>query len=294
MDKIYNESPVQYITTINSEEEVRQARLLIESLRSFGGRLRDCPVWLFVSGKPVPANFAGLGDIRLFPLEIDPPYRHYAFSEKVFACALAEEMAGAADQSLVWLNLDCLIINPPDLFYLGSDHDAALRPVHIRNVGSPASQPPDAYWQAVYQVVGVEEIPYSIESVVDSQIIRPYFNTHCFSINPSKGILQAWRAAFKTLAADHAFQTGACQDRLRQIFLHQVVLSALIMKSIEQERIRVLPHEYSYPLHLQEKLPSSRRIRSLNQLVCMVYEDPALLDGIEIQEPLKTWLEEHR
>jgi hypothetical protein len=73
-----------------------------------------------------------------------------------------------------------------------------------------------------------------------------------------------------------------------------VVLSAVLTKSIDQERIMMLPPEYSYPLHLQDKLPTDKLVKSLNQLVCMVYEDTTLLDGIDIQEPIFSWLKGNR
>ncbi len=295
MNKTYSDHPVRYLTVVNSKEEAHQANLLISSLRRFGGRLgENCAVWLFLTDMKLSKDFSDGRDITLFPLEIDPDFRHYPLVEKVFACAQAEEMTGTEDRSLVWLNLDCLIINPPVLFELDGHYDAAFRPVHIRNVGSLASEPLDVYWQTVYQMVGIDRVPYTVESFVDTQIIRPYFNTHCFSINPKKGILKSWRECFTKLLLDKEFQTFSCQDDLHQIFLHQVVLSALVTKSVEQKRICLLPPGYSYPLHLQEKLPVSKRAKSLNQLVCLVYEDTTLLDGIDIQEPVISWLRNNR
>jgi len=290
-----NDNRIHYITIISSQVEAQQVKLLIESLRRFGGRLGEYPVWLFCMDMKYSEGFSESDTLKLFHLEMDLPFRNYPFAEKVFACALAEEMAVLSGvKTLIWLNPDCLILNPLDLFVLGDQYDAAFRPVHIRNVGSLANEPLDGYWRRVYEVVRVNQVPYTIESFVDGQTIRPYFNTHCFAINPAKGILQAWQAYFLTLLLDKAFQDIYCQDELHQIFLHQVVLSAVLTKSIDQERIMMLPPEYSYPLHLQDKLPTDKLVKSLNQLVCMVYEDTTLLDGIDIQEPIFSWLKGNR
>jgi hypothetical protein len=286
--------PIRYLTVANSTEDMRQATLLLESLRRFGGEPGQCPVWLFSTRMDLAGDFSGLGELTLLPLEIDPAYRSYPIADKVAACAQAEAMAGAEVCALVWLNLDCLVINPPELFELGTDYDAAFRPVHIQNVGSPASQPLDGYWQTVYQAVGIDDSPYAVESFVDAQTIRPYYNTHCFSINPARGVLQAWRDIFAALVLDKEFQARFCADDRHQIFLHQVVLSALLVKSIEFKRLRVLTPDYSYPLHLQAKLPVAKRAQSLNRVVCMVYEDTTLLNQIEIQEPMLSWLRLHR
>lgn len=290
-----NDNRIHYITVISSQVEAQQVKLLIESLRRFGGRLGEYPVWLFCTDMKFSKGFSESDTLKLFHLKMDLPLRNYPLAEKVFACALAEEMAALEGvQTLIWLNPDCLIFNPPELFILGDQYDAAFRPVHIRNVGSLANETLDGYWQRIYEVVRVNQVPYTIESFVDGQIIRPYFNTHCFAINPAKGILQAWRAYFLTLLLDKEFQDNFCNDASHQIFLHQVVLSALVMKSIQQKRLLILPPEYSYPLHLQDKLPVAKRVQILNQLVCMVYEDTTLLEGIEIQEPILSWLKDNR
>jgi hypothetical protein len=284
-------SQVRFLTVTNSKQEERQARFLISSLRSFGGELKDCLVWVFQPGKNTPEAFSDLENVTTLPLEMEEPYRSFELADKVFACARAEELCGSEVGSLVWLNLDCLIVNPPLLFDLGQDFDAALRPVHIRNVGSLAGAPPDCYWETVYQTIGVtNDIPYTVESCVDAQTIRPYFNTHCFSVNPAKEIMQAWRETFKQLVDNKEFVDGPCLGASHQVFLHQVVVSALIMKLVEHDRIRMLPPTYSYPLHLQEKLPPAKRITSLNQMVCAVFEEMDRLDQVTVEEPLKSWL----
>lgn len=295
MDNLRGESrSTKFFTVVSSKNEAIQAKLLIESLRTFGGKLQDTQFWIFLTEPEYPENLSSIGEAALFPLEIEAPYRGYELAEKVFASARAEELAGKEVRSLVWLNLDCLIVNPPLLFELGMEFDAAFRPVHVRNVGSAIREPMDNYWQTVYQTVGIEEASFSVESFVDAQVLRPYFNTHCFAINPSKGILQNWLEYFKLLVADKEFQAGPCLDRLHRIFLHQVVLSALIVKSLDLSRIRRLPPAYSYPLHLLNRLPVERRIPTLNQTVCPVYEEANQIEGIVIQEPLKSWLQARR
>jgi len=285
---------MHFVTVVSSREEEDQATFMIDSLHSFGGELRESCVWIFCPGAYVPQTFSSLKNVEVWPLEMEIPYRHYDLADKVFACARAEEMLDAQPGSLAWINLDCLFVNPPLLFDLGPAFDAALRPVHLRNVGSTVGEPLDEYWKTIYDCIGVEAGVWTVESFVDGQTIRPYFNTHCFSINPAKGILQAWRKYFQALVSDCAFQAGPCQDELHRVFLHQVVLSALIMKSLDRDRILMLPPEYSYPLHLQQMIPPSRQFKSLNSTVCTVYEEADVLAGIEVADPLRSWLMEHR
>ena len=96
------------------------------------------------------------------------------------------------------------------------------------------------------------------------------------------------------MITDQAFQSGPCQDERHHIFLHQAIWSALLTKLLDRKRVRLLPPEYSYPLHFHPEIPLARRAQTLNDLVCPVYEGaytyPDTLNGLDVQEPLKSWL----
>jgi hypothetical protein len=287
-------SETRFLLMFRSAEGERLARIVVESLRIFGGPLRDCPVWAFLlDSARVPHTLPGIEGVHFFPLAVEAGCPPYPFADKVYACAQAEAMAGPGIRSLVWLSLDCLVINPPLLFALGPEWDAAFRPVHHRNVGSPAHEPPDGFWRGIYRALGIDDMPYTVESFVDRQILRPYFNTHCFAFDPATGLGQAWWAHFRAMVLDEAFQAGPCRDELHQIFLHQAILSALVPRMLTWQRVRLLPPEYNYPLNLLAEMPPDRRAPTLNSLVNAVYEDAFPWNEIEVQEPLRSWLMEH-
>jgi hypothetical protein len=288
----------RFLVMFRSEGGERLARVAIESLRAFGGPLRDCPVWAFVLD-PDRASHAlpDLEGVHCFPLVVKGESGRYPLAQKVYGCAQAEAMAGPGVRSLVWLSLDCLVINPPLLFDLRTAGDvpaadAAFRPVHHQNVGSPADEAPDDFWQGIYRGLEVDEMPYTVESFADGRTLRPYFNTHCFAFNPAMGLGRAWWEGFKTMVRDEAFQAGPCRDERHQIFLHQAVLSTLVAKLLPWERVRLLPPEYNYPLNLLHEIPPKRRATTLNNLVNAVYEDAFPWGEIEIEEPLRSWLRE--
>lgn len=292
-----------FLLLFQSKKGERLARIAIESLRAFGGPLRDCPVWAFVLDPDlVSRSLPGIAGVHRFPLVVEERWSHYPFSDKVYALATAEEMAGPEIRSLVWLSLDCLIINPPLLFDLGPAldraapgaalADAAFRPVHHRNVGSPAHEPPDEFWRGIYRALEVDDMPYTVESFADGQALRPYFNTHCFALNPKAGLGRAWCQHFKAMMTDEAFQSGPCRDELHQVFLHQAILSTLVAKLLPWERVRLLPPDYNYPLNLLDAMSPDHRATTLNHLVNAVYEDAFPWGEIEIQEPLRSWLRE--
>jgi hypothetical protein len=282
-----------FVTYLSNQEEALNAYHFIASLRRFGGEWRNSPVWALVASPDLGDQVAFTG-AEVYPLEIDLP--RYPFAAKTAACAQSEALAGGDFSSLVWFNPEALILRPPELLDLDQPApvDAALRPVHLRNIGSPAGAPLDHFWSGIYQAAGLHDTTDTVESFVDGQVIRPYFNTHIFAVRPAAGIMQAWWSLFQSLIADQSFQTLACADPLPRIFLHQAVLSALLTCRLPQARLRLLPPEYSYPLHLHQQIPSKKRPARLDDLVCPVYEDafqyPDTLNGLDAGPELTTWL----
>jgi hypothetical protein len=292
-----------FITVVRSLQDRDRAGLLVESLRAFGGALAGCPVWVFEAnpGSAPCGALAGEG-VTILPLELPGTVRHYYFAAKVWACARAEELAGREGgplfpgrvESLVWMAPDCLVIQPPVLFALGPKWDAAVRPVHVRNVGLRAGEPQNPFWRGVYAAVGVEDVAVTVESYVEGQRLRAYYNSHAFAVDPALGLLGRWAEVFETLVVDRAFQAAACQDAHHQVFLHQAVLSTLLATTVDPARLRLLPPEYSYPYNLHAAVPKARRARALDDLVSIAYEDrsldPAEIEDIAVGEPLRSWL----
>jgi hypothetical protein len=291
------EKKTVFVIVIESFRQEKQAKLLAESIRSFGEELGNAPIWMF---SPSPAERLVKDAERLaasvFPLKIPAGISNYLFGARVYACAEAERMASADFGSLVSIDPSCLVVKSPLLFELGDDADAAVRPVHIRNVGSPAEGPPDGYWTGIFRAVGVEDIPTTVESFVDGERIRSYFNTHAFAVNLQKGLMKKWLELFTNLVEDEEFQEKYCRDERHRIFLFQSVLSALLASRVDERRLRILPPDYNYPYNLHGEVPKDRKALALNDLTCLTYEGRSLVPrdvtDINLREPLKPWLQE--
>jgi hypothetical protein len=284
-----------FVTLVDNAEQRDKAELLIDSLRTFGGALRECPVWLFEADpEGVPCSDLAGDGVEVHALEVPESVRGNWFAAKVCACARAEEMAGPEVHSLIWLAPDCLVIQPPVLLDLGRDCIAAVRPVHHKNVGLRADEPLDAFWQGVYRALGVDDIGKTAESFVDGELLRAYYNSHVLAVKPAWGIFRKWFRVFEALVGDEAFQEAACQDEAHQVFLHQAALSAVLAQELQPEFLRILPPQYSYPYNLHGQVPAERRAQALNDVVCIAYENRSLhpdqVDDIEIHEPLRSWL----
>lgn len=298
MDESPDSGRAVVFTLVRSAADEGGVRLLIESLRAFGGALADSTVLVFQSDPGAGLRvYPDLDSVYGIPLTVPPVLRKHHFAAKVYAASEAEKMAWDDAGILVWMNSGCLVTGPPVLLDVGRSMDAAFRVVHVRNVGSPADSPVDGFWERVYHGAGVAAPTEALESFVDREAIRPYFNSHMFSVNPSRGLLRRWLELWTSAVSDEEFMSGPCADEEHRIFLHQAILSALLMEPLAEGRLRELPSEYSYPLHFHDRVPEDRRPATLEELVCPVYEGvfryPESLNGLAVADPLGSWLKEH-
>jgi hypothetical protein len=132
--------------------------------------------------------------------------------------------------------------------------------------------------------VGIDKAPFTTESFADAQPIRPYSDSHCFSIDPAKAVCRAWWALFQELACNAAFQAGPCRDELHRVFLHQAILSALVARNVPRARLCLLPPSYSYPLHMHDQVPPDRRAPSLEELICPVHKGTLTLGDLTVSQ----------
>lgn len=286
---------VVFFTMAGNRHELESARLFAESLREFGGQLRSSPIWLFDFGVS-EIDYDLLTGLGMKPTASTVPdsMSSYELAEKVHSCAEAERLAPEGTDALVWISPESVIVGPPDMYVLDEDHDVAVRPVHVKNVGIEVDEPVDSYWSRVLEIAGAEESQFAVESYVDRRRLRGYFNSHSYCVNPSLGLFRRWSDCFQQLVQDDEFQSASCSDDLRRIFLHQAILSALTISMVDSDRISVLPPTYCYPYNLHSSVPAEYRPNSLNRLTSFVYEelsiDPGQIRDIEINEPLRSWL----
>ncbi len=290
-------SNILLISYADSPEEWVRVKILEESLRRFGGEMSHSRILVYdVLGDGIPESISFLEDVEVRKLDVPAGIRNYLFATKVIAMAQAEAEHPDQSLTLTWIDPSCLILNPPGLYELDHNNQAAFRPVHIQNVGLQVKDPLDDYWHSIYQAAGFEDTSRSIESFVDGQLLRVYFNTHAFSIKSGYGLMGRWLELFTRLVKDSEFQTNCCQDQKHRIFLFQAVLSAMIAQALTEEAIRILPPTYNYPYNLQAQIPAGIRASSLSDLVSITYEgrslDPQKVKDIEISEPIRSFLKQ--
>ena len=287
---------------VAGQKDIPKALILAESIRTFAGDFSVAPIWLMVPrgskqlSKKVRARIDAL-EIKLHPFEIDAQAAGFPFAGKVVASAAAESLAFEQAAQLVWMDTISMVINSPDELLLNQGALLGCRPVDHILIGSPYEKPLDPFWDSVYRSCGVtEDDIFPMITSADQVRIRPYINAGMLVVRPEHKLLQLWRDTFLDIYQDNRFVEFYEGKHLFKIFIHQAVLSAIVVASINQTEIKQLPYSVNYPLHMHSQYPADHRPKSINELVSCRYEQffskPNWRDIIRVEPPLKNWLAE--
>jgi hypothetical protein len=292
------ESPrIVFATYAEGPAQARKVAVLVDGLRRHGGDLADAP-WHVVADASATEvlDQAGLAGTRLLPLQVDAVAQGVAFAAKAYAAATVERLVPGAE-TLAWMDPESLVLGPPRALDLGPAAAVALRPVFLVNaVGQAEGTPVDGYWARLYGEAGVDgaAVP-AVESFVDEQRIRFYVNCGVIAWRPGLGIAREWARALSAVLADEAYRRTHCADVRHQVFLHQAVLSAVLLARTAPAERRWLPPDHGYPLGLHERVPAAKRARRLEDLACLIYDtlfdqEPGWLDRVPVGDLLRSWL----
>ena len=278
------------------------ASLLAESIRAFAGSLSQAPIWILTPeyGKQLSTTIKEkllALNVILTPFEIDYEILRFPFTGEVIATALAESMACGQTDFLVWLSANTVVLQEPKDFLLQDDKNLGFRPVHHTLVGSRYDEPLDSFWRLIYRYCNVpEDRIFPMVTHVDETRIRPYFNAGLLVTRPEKHLLQAWRDTFFKVYREPSFQEIYQQDERYKVFIHQAVLSGVILSTLATHEIKELPPKYNYPLHLHAQDITDHRPSCLEELVTFrhegFYRNPKWFEKMPAKEALKKWIAE--
>ena len=278
------------------------ALLLVESIRAFAGSLSRSPIWCLTPEYKEPLSEAFMKrlqplDVTLMPFEIDREVLQFPFTGEAHAASLAESEAVGKADILAWLNPNSVVLQEPGAFLLRDDRILGYRPVHHTLVGSRFDGPLDSFWTLVYRYCGVPgDRVFPMRTHVDDETIRPYFNAGFLITRPERGLLKAWRDKYFSVYGEPPLQELYRRDGRYRIFVHQAVLSGVIMAALETDEIQELPPTYNYPIHLHGEDVTDHRPSSLEELVTIrhegFYEDTEWFEKVPAGEPLKRWFAE--
>lgn len=293
MDKLH------FVTLAVQPYWTQQTILLLQSLRSFGGEFADAPVSAYT---PAPVSSLPQDVISLFnqlsaqilPFEIPTPVANFPLGFIPFAAGQAElDLVGQTEQ-LAWVLPDTVFVSTPACFILPNGKQFGYRPVHHANIGSDFAHPPDGFWSFILEHCHVPEAHiFPMETCTRDKILRPYVNAGVLITRPENRLLQSWRDHFSA-ALEHDDLKPLLENRRNAIFLHQAILSGVMIQVFPPNTLYELPETVNYPLHLHHEYPPDHAPRTLNDLITFRYETvDELREGISkisLSSDLKDWL----
>jgi hypothetical protein len=267
-----------FATFAEQESDLERIQIMIESIRTFAGRFKDAPIWVYLTEGLLASESDLLPKIESLGAEFmlgqaPEEATWFYLSRKVFASAQAEaEAAGKAD-ILVWLDVDTVFLQEPGEFLLPKGKSLGYRPVMHRNISPPYKEPLDDFWKRAYDNMSIpESLAFPMVTVADGEPIRPYINAGCLVVRPERGLLRKWAETFPLLYKDPVLKEMCRQDERKRIFIYQVALSGVVLKHLGRGEMLELSDRINYPIFFREMFGAKRDFHDIREAVTIRYE----------------------
>jgi len=270
--------PLVITTFVETPEEIVWAGVLVESLRTFGGRLKDAPIWVYASEEFRAAESASLARLASLGADVrigraDDRAIWYPLARKVFAAAQAEAEAAGKVGILARLDPDTIFLDEPEEFILPGGKDLGYRPVFHRTISPLYDEPLDAYWARAYELMGIQASEvFPVVTPADGDTIRAYFQAGCVVVRPERGTLRKWEAMLSLLAADPEIKEICGTDPRKRLFTFQVALAGAILKGLPRSALYAFSDRINYPIFFKELFGAKRDFHDLSGAVTVRYE----------------------
>jgi hypothetical protein len=270
--------PLILATFAEQEPDLARIRILMESLRTFGGRHKDAPVWVYLTDGLLASESEDLekieslgGEFRLGEAPEEATW--FYLSRKVFASAQAETEAAGQTDILGWLDVDTLFLQEPGEFILPKGKSLGYRPVTHRNISPLYEEPLDEFWKRAYHKMLIpESAVFPMVTPADGDKIRPYINAGCLIVRPERGLLRKWAETFGLLYKDPVLKDLCRRDERKRIFIHQAALAGAVMKNLGRGEMIELSDKINYPIFFGEMFGSKRSFHDIREAVTIRYE----------------------
>ncbi|MFW9944793.1 MAG: hypothetical protein ACFFB7_07335, partial [Candidatus Sifarchaeia archaeon] len=149
----------------------------------------------------------------------------------------------------------------------------------------------------IYEHCGVpEDQVFPMRTHIEDILIRAYFNAGSLVVEPDTKILRTWLDTFLRVFQRSEYLKFYNQDKRYEIFMHQAVLTGVILSNLSNRRMLELPSSYNYPLNLYAEDKTKNRPESLEECVTVrhegFYRDSSWMEKIPAKKRLKEWIAE--
>jgi hypothetical protein len=296
---------VVFATIAEDTTSLRYVLVLAESIRTFAGRLKDAPIWVYAPQDVVAMDRITqdrFSELKVAIKESRAPVEALTFfyARKVFDAAKAESEADGRATIIVWMDPDTIVLGEPADLMLSDAVNLGFRPVMHLRIASLYAEPPDAFWSRLYERLHVAESTlFPMTTIADHKTIRPYFNAGLLVTRPECGVFRKWAADFSVLYRDSVFVEMCREDKFKNVFLHQAALVGAVLNLIPREQMIRLPDRYNYPVFFKQMFGADEEFDSLDGVVTLRHEgyfdNPPSVWEKKLKAPAEilAWLKAH-
>ena len=238
-------SPITFVCCIESGGLETQTVRMIESLRRWGGKLANAPIFAVTPrfGPPLAYStyqaFKRL-DVEYIRFQAKSKYSWNKFMNKPFALVAAQERS--TSECISWLDSDLLFVGEPDLLNLNQEEDfLACTPDSI-GATSGGGDSLETYWQETCKCIGIEieDLPW-IKTELEDKRIRLYFNSGVFVYRRLTDFANHY------LQSCNQFLHSSITNQMHGIFFTDQIVLGLTMAKMGLSW-RSLPHSHNYSM----------------------------------------------
>lgn len=260
------------------------SKYLINSLRKFGGELKDVPIYSYQPRKKEKITdktkrFLEKNEVEFIDINLNKEYEHYPLANKPIVCAHAEKHLES--EIIVFLDSDIMILNQPSEFLIPANVDIMINPVYRKHIGTSGKRDINYdYWKKLYSLLGVKKYQY-VKTIKDGEKIHAYFNSGHIAVRKNRGIFSAWEYNFKSV------MKKGFMPKHGQYFIEQSVLGATISQL--ENSWSSFSETYNFHINLNIINNQRNKIPKFSSLTSLHYHD--LFKKITTIHPIEPYLD---
>jgi len=267
-----------FATYAESDEQLRHVCKMAESLRAFGGRFKDAPLWLYLPSHYTVRDSSlverlSISEVQTFECITPEKAKWCYYAGKTYAAGDAESRAEKEAVVLVWLDEDTIFLREPEAFHLAKDVSLGYRPVMHNRSGVQYRAEPNEFWGRIYELLEIDrDLLFPMVTPADRVEINAYFNAGLLVTRPKARILRSWGECFSTLCADTLLRKLCEENVTNRIFLHQTALVGAVIGRIDRSEMIELPEDYNYPMFFRYQYGGLNDFDDISGVVTLRYD----------------------
>ncbi len=246
------------IIVIESGDLEQKTQLLVDSIRTFGGGIKDSKIWAVKprKGKAISSEtlaFLQNQDVEFIDIDLNKRWHLYGFANKIYATAYIEEQFGSQYETLLFLDSDTIVIDAiaPDI--LEGKYKVAAKPIDGFYLTLKKQDKLTGFWKMVYEAcsVDVKNIWETNTSITKERILSQ-FNAGVIFVSPDRKLFSHWRKNFEKLT--NKYTKVYRLPYVEYFLLEQAMLAGTIHELFDKNEVKILGIEFNYQLIFQQQI----------------------------------------